>query len=60
MKAITYSQTGDSSVLHLQDREVPDPDAGQVRVRIVLSGVNPTDWKHRVGDSGHSLASREN
>ena len=49
MKAITYSRTGDSSVLHLQDREVPDPDTGQVRVRIVLSGVNPTDWKHRMG-----------
>ncbi|WP_193043065.1 NADPH:quinone reductase [Mycolicibacterium baixiangningiae] len=49
MKAITYSRTGDSSVLQLQDRPVPDPGAGEVRVRIVVSGVNPTDWKHRKG-----------
>ncbi|ORB29499.1 NADPH:quinone reductase [Mycolicibacterium parafortuitum] len=49
MKAITYSRTGDSSVLHLRDREVPEPGAGQVRVRVVVSGVNPTDWKHRKG-----------
>ncbi|BBY75740.1 NADPH:quinone reductase [Mycolicibacterium parafortuitum] len=49
MKAITYSRTGDSSVLQLRDREVPEPGAGQVRVRIVVSGVNPTDWKHRKG-----------
>jgi NADPH2:quinone reductase len=49
VKAITYTRTGDSSVLQLRDREVPEPDAGQVRVRIVVSGVNPTDWKHRNG-----------
>lgn len=51
MKAISYSRTGDSSVLQLQDRPVPEPGVGEVRVRIVLSGVNPTDWKHRKGDA---------
>jgi NADPH2:quinone reductase len=49
VKAITYSETGDSSVLQLHDRDVPDPGAGEVRVRIVFSGVNPTDWKRRSG-----------
>lgn len=49
MKAITYSRTGDSSVLELQDRELAEPGAGEVRVRIVVSGVNPTDWKSRSG-----------
>jgi NADPH2:quinone reductase len=49
MKAISYARTGDSSVLQLQDRQVPEPGAGEVRVRIVVSGVNPTDWKHRQG-----------
>lgn len=50
MKAITYSQTGDSSVLMLkEDVDVPEPGAGHVRVRIVYSGVNPTDWKFRKG-----------
>ncbi|MBO0676537.1 NADPH:quinone reductase [Mycolicibacterium sp. S2-37] len=51
MKAITYTRTGDSSVLQLHDRPVPEPGVGEVRVRIVLSGVNPTDWKHRQGAS---------
>jgi NADPH:quinone reductase len=49
VKAISYSRTGDSSVLRLHDREVPEPGTGEVRVRVVLSGVNPTDWKRRVG-----------
>jgi len=49
MKAIVYSETGDPSVLHLVERPVPEPEAGEVRVRIVVSGVNPTDWKSRRG-----------
>lgn len=49
MKAITFSRTGDSSVLQLSDRDVPEPGTGEVRVRVVLSGVNPTDWKRRSG-----------
>ncbi len=47
MKAITYSQPGDSSVLSLEDRPLPEPAAGEVRVRLTVSGVNPTDWKAR-------------
>lgn len=49
MKAIVYSETGDPSVLHLVEREIPDPGPGEVRVRIIVSGVNPTDWKSRRG-----------
>jgi NADPH2:quinone reductase len=51
MKTIVYSQTGDPSVLTLVDRPVNDPGAGEVRVRIVVSGVNPTDWKSRRGSA---------
>lgn len=47
MRAIVYSQTGDTGVLQLVDRAVADPGPGEVRVRIVVSGVNPTDWKSR-------------
>ena len=54
MKAITYSQPGDSSVLTLEDRPLPEPGAGEVRVRLVVSGVNPTDWKARA-TTGRSL-----
>lgn len=49
MKAITYTQTGDPSVLQLVDREAGTPGPGEVRVRVVVSGVNPTDWKARSG-----------
>jgi NADPH:quinone reductase len=49
MRAMAYSQTGDSSVLRLVERELPQPGPGEVRVRVVVSGVNPTDWKARAG-----------
>lgn len=49
MRAIVYSLTGDPSVLQLVDRPLPEPGPGEVRVRIVVSGVNPTDWKSRRG-----------
>lgn len=52
MKAITYSRTGDSSVLNLVDRDVPEPGPGEVRVKVAVSGVNPTDWKNRTGATG--------
>ncbi|MCC3276270.1 NADPH:quinone reductase [Arthrobacter sp. zg-Y20] len=47
MKAIVYSTTGPSSVLTLEERDVASPGPGEVRVRVVVSGVNPTDWKAR-------------
>ncbi|MFB3979213.1 NADPH:quinone reductase [Microbacterium proteolyticum] len=47
MKAIVYSTPGDSSVLSLVNRDVPEPVAGEVRVRLAVSGVNPTDCKAR-------------
>jgi NADPH2:quinone reductase len=47
--AVVYQETGDASVLHLVERDVHEPGPGEVRVRIVRSGVNPTDWKSRTG-----------
>jgi NADPH2:quinone reductase len=51
MKAIVYSTPGASDVLSLVDRDVAAPGPGEVRVRIAVSGVNPTDWKSRAGGS---------
>ncbi len=51
MKAIVYRTTGDPSVLELVERETREPGDGEVRVRIMVSGVNPTDWKSRRGAS---------
>jgi len=47
MKAIVYERTADPSVLELVDRPVPEPGAGEVLVRMAVSGANPTDWKSR-------------
>jgi NADPH2:quinone reductase len=47
MRAIAYDETGASSVLTLRDVPVVAPAPGEVRVRIAVSGVNPTDWKAR-------------
>jgi len=54
MRAITYARLGDPSVLELVDRPVPEPREGELRIRVVASGVNPTDWKSRSG--GGALA----
>ncbi|WP_194419672.1 NADPH:quinone reductase [Microbacterium abyssi] len=47
MKAIVYTGKGDSATLALTEREAALPGPGEVRVRIHVSGVNPTDWKAR-------------
>lgn len=49
MKAIVYRETGGPDVLQLVERELPTPGFGEVRVRIAVSGVNPTDWQARSG-----------
>jgi NADPH2:quinone reductase len=49
MKAMIYRDNGGPDVLELVDRDVPVPDAGEVRVRVAVSGINPTDWKTRSG-----------
>ncbi|NHC22065.1 NADPH:quinone reductase [Nocardioides sp. IC4_145] len=49
MRAVVYRRTGPSSVLEVVERDVPEPGIGEVRVRLVRAGVNPTDWKFRAG-----------
>jgi NADPH2:quinone reductase len=55
MKAIVYEETGPSSVLKLHDKPLVDPGQGEVRVRLMVSGVNPTDWKSRSGSGSRKL-----
>jgi NADPH:quinone reductase len=47
MQAVVYARNGDPDVLELVERDVPEPGPGEVRVRVAVSGVNPTDWKSR-------------
>jgi NADPH:quinone reductase len=50
MRAAVYDSTGPArEVLRVTDVDRPEPGPGQVRVRVHLSGVNPTDWKSRAG-----------
>lgn len=52
MRAVVYTESGDSSVLEVVERPVPEPGRGEVRIRVVRAGVNPTDWKFRAGGMG--------
>ncbi len=47
MIAAYYKSTGDVDVLEVGELPTPEPRGGEVRVRIALSGINPTDWKGR-------------
>ena len=50
MRAAYYEQTGPAAdVLQLADLPTPEPGAGEVRVRLACSGVNPSDVKSRAG-----------
>ena len=51
MKSVIYSKTGGPEVLSLAERPVPECGVGEVRVRMQVSGVNPTDWKSRKGSA---------
>ena len=49
MRAVIYRENGPSDVLKLVERPVPEPGPGEVRVKMHVSAVNPTDWKGRAG-----------
>lgn len=50
MKAVSYTAFGPASdVLEFRDLPTPDPAAGEVLVRVAVSGVNPSDVKARAG-----------
>lgn len=49
MIAATYETEGpDANVLVIRELPDPVPGAGEVLVRVAVSGVNPTDWKTRM------------
>ena len=50
MRAALYDRHGPArEVLRVEDLERPEPGPGEVRVRVEVSGINPTDWKSRSG-----------
>src|ERR1044072_9240117 len=56
MRAAIYRRTGAArEVMSIEDIPPPLPGPGQVRVRMQISGVNPTDHKSRSGANGHTV-----
>jgi NADPH:quinone reductase len=50
VRAALYDRYGPArEVLRVEDIDRPEPGPGEVRVRIEVSGVNPTDWRSRSG-----------
>ncbi|MGB7980337.1 MAG: NADP-dependent oxidoreductase [Candidatus Nanopelagicales bacterium] len=49
MRAITYAQYGDPSVLTLTDQPEPRVGPDEVLVRVRSASVNPVDWKVMAG-----------
>jgi len=50
MRAAYYEKNGPAGeVLRVGEIETPKPGAGEVRVRLAVSGVNPSDVKSRTG-----------
>ena len=53
MRAAVYDRYGPArEVLRVATIERPQPGPGEVRVRMRVSGVNPTDWRVRSGSQG--------
>ena len=49
MSHVVYDRFGDRDVLQVARSAIPEPDAGQVLVRVHGAGLNPIDWKTRKG-----------
>lgn len=50
MKAVWFERFGEpEEVLEYGETPAPEPDAGEVRVKLAASGVNPSDTKKRRG-----------
>ena len=58
MRAAWYLETGPAEVLQVGEVPTPEPDVGQVQVRVHAHGVNPTDWKRRAGQRGAAITER--
>jgi NADPH:quinone reductase-like Zn-dependent oxidoreductase len=52
MKAIVQTGNGGPEVLKLETVPVVQPGDGQVLIRVYAVGVNPVDWKMRIGRAG--------
>jgi NADPH2:quinone reductase len=56
MRAATYTELGPAAeVLRIGEVDTPEPGAGELRVQLHTSGVNPSDWKARLRGRGGAI-----
>lgn len=55
MRAIRVHEYGDASKLSVDDVAVPEPQAGQVRVKVAATGLNFVEVYHRKGQYPNAL-----
>jgi NADPH:quinone reductase len=56
MKAALYDRHGTArDVLRVEEIDRPEPGPGEVRVKVEVSGINPTDWKSRSGATARPI-----
>jgi NADPH:quinone reductase-like Zn-dependent oxidoreductase len=55
VKAIVQDQLGGPEVLHLAEVPIPEPIPTEVQVRVRAAGINPVDFKTRMGRGMSSL-----
>lgn len=49
MRAIGFRRYGGAEVLEQVELPVPEPGAGEIRIRVEAAAVNPADWRIRSG-----------
>ena len=49
MKAIRVHETGDVNVMRYEEAPMPEPKAGEVRIKVEAAGLNFIDTYHRMG-----------
>jgi NADPH2:quinone reductase len=49
MRAMVFDRYGEPDVMRLRDLPVPEPQEGEVLIRVGYAGVNPADSKTRAG-----------
>ncbi|MFC7496502.1 MULTISPECIES: NAD(P)-dependent alcohol dehydrogenase [unclassified Nocardioides] len=54
MKAVVYDRYGPPDVLAVAEVPVPEPKAGQVRVRVAATSINLSDWECLLGSPAYA------
>ena len=54
MRAMVFDRYGEPDVMSLREVPVPEPQDGEVLIRVAYAGVNPSDSKARSGQSARA------